>query len=129
MQTALASAAATPRSGRKAPSLLAEATLIHVFSTDELRQSSLLAVLRRLADEVLAQHAGFRGATLARSLDGERIVLETVWDTLPAARIAVLAPAARPMWLRASALAAREADVHVYDSALQLYSVGTPAGG
>ena len=68
-------------------------TLIHVFPTTGRTQQRVLALLRRLTSSVFALQAGFLGAALAHSVDGERIVLQTEWKDLGDFRRALRTPA------------------------------------
>jgi len=115
-------------------------TLIHVFPTTERTQQRVLALLRRLTAAVFAPQRGFRGAALAHSVDGARIVLQSEWTDLGDFRRALRTPVGLAYWQRIRTLLARTSDrsgnVDVYDNMVSFYSLGAvtahaahPAGG
>ncbi|HUL65702.1 MAG TPA: hypothetical protein VLW55_13890 [Burkholderiaceae bacterium] len=107
-------------------------TLIHVFPTTERTQQRVLSLLRRLAAAAFAPQRGFRGATLAHSIDGGRIVMQSEWAESSDFRRALRTPIGTEYWLRVRALLAngsvRGGDVGVYDDLVSFYSLGAMTG-
>lgn len=101
------------------------ATLIHVFVTRQDQQLRLIEELCSLADQGFSAEAGCRSVGIARSLDAERVVMDTVWTNLAAYRSALARPRNALRWNRIRALTTREIDVHVYDLATRSYSVAS----
>jgi hypothetical protein len=103
-------------------------TLIHVFPTSEQTQQRVLALLRRLTAAVFAPQHGFVGASLAHSVDGERIVMQSEWRELADFRRALRTPVGVAYWQRVRALLSRggdrDGDVRVYDGMVSFYSLG-----
>jgi hypothetical protein len=103
-------------------------TLIHVFPTTACTQQRVLALLRRLAAVAFAPQRGFLGTTLAHSVDGARIVMQSEWSELAEFRRALRTPVGIAYWQRVRALLAhddkRQGDVHVYDDLVSFYSLG-----
>jgi len=107
-------------------------TLIHVFPTTSRTQQRVLALLRRLTAAAFAPQRGFRGAALAHSVDGARIVLQSEWTDLGDFRRALRTPVGVAYWQRIRTLLARGGDssgnVHVYDNLVSFYSLGAVTG-
>ncbi|HTT13098.1 MAG TPA: hypothetical protein VMG60_19680 [Burkholderiaceae bacterium] len=103
-------------------------TLIHVFPTTPRTQQRVLGLLRRLAAAAFATQRGFRGATLAHSVDGGHIVMQSEWSELAEFRRALRTPVGIAYWQRVRSLLApddaRPGDVHVYDDLVSFYSLG-----
>ena len=103
-------------------------TLIHVFPTSGQTQQRVLALLRRLSAAAFAPQHGFLGASLAHSVDGERIVMQSEWRELADFRRALRTPVGVAYWQRVRALLSRGSDragdVRVYDSMVSFYSLG-----
>jgi hypothetical protein len=102
-------------------------TLIHVFPTTACTQQRVLGLLRRLTATAFAPQRGFRGAALAHSVDGDRIVMQSEWNALTDFRQALRTPMGVAYWQRVRALLAAgiaAGDVHVYDSMVSFYSLG-----
>lgn len=101
--------------------------LIHVFPTTARSQQRVLALLRRMTATAFAPQRGFRGAALAHSVDGARIVMQSEWNALADFRQALRTPMGVAYWQRVRALLAAgiaAGDVHVYDSMVSFYSLG-----
>lgn len=102
-------------------------TLIHVFPTTASSQARVLAVLRRMTATAFAPQRGFRGAALAHSVDGDRVVMQSEWNALADFRHALRTPMGVAYWHRVRALLAAgkaAGDVRVYDSMVSFYSLG-----
>jgi len=103
-------------------------TLIHVFPTTARTQQRVLSLLRRLAAAAFSPQRGFLGATLAHSVDGQRIVMQSEWSELAEFRRALRTPVGIAYWQRVRALLThddkRPGDVHVYDDLVSFYSLG-----
>jgi len=56
--------------------------LINTFQLKAEDQANLIAQLIKVTEESVADAPGFGGATLHRSLDGERVVMYARWQSL-----------------------------------------------
>lgn len=107
-------------------------TLIHVFPTTARTQQRVLALLRRLAAAAFASQRGFVNVSLAHSVDGARVVMQTEWAELADFRRALRTPIGIAYWLRVRALLAHgrtsASVVDVYDNLVSFYSLGAVTG-
>jgi quinol monooxygenase YgiN len=56
--------------------------LINTFRVKAEDQAKLVALLTKITEDSVAMATGFDGATLHRSLDGERVVMYASWRSL-----------------------------------------------